>query len=1716
MNAAGQLYTWGYNYYGQLGNGSVTDRLWQTFIGSGYSAVFAGPNQTFALQADTRLYAAGYNFQGALGVGDFTSTQSAHTTFQGVGFGSTGWQTVAPGKWHAIARKADGTIWSWGYGSEGQKGTGNLTPTAVPGQIGSLATWTAVSSADDTGFAAQGTTVYSWGLGGLGSLGDGTTTNRLTLGPSMAVWEPYQTRRPYTLGSFDGVQSVSVTYRDSLGGTVRLSDSIIVDVVPPTVSASMQYGDWITNSLTVAVMVYPSADAVSIRVNGGPWGSPAVVAPSNVALATLAGGDGAKTITVEAMDAGGNVGTATTGIQLDRTAPTGTMSVNGGSGISRFLTTGVDSNVGTASFMRHAEERWASINGGGHLMAIRADGTLWGLGDNAGGQIGDGTTAGDAGAFNPTDREQLTRTSGAYKWTYVDAAAATLAIRDDGTLWSWGTNASGILGTGDATSRSVPGPVSGGGTWRTVSAASHALAIKDDGTLWAWGPNSRGQLGDGTTSTRLAPVQIGAATDWVAVAAGTECSFGIKTDGSLWAWGWNYSARTGLGINANSNTLTPTRIGADSDWASVAPSAGSAFGAVFGIATKTDGSLWSWGTDSRGGLGQGESVSLSIVPARVGGDNDWAAIAAGGDAAYAVKDSGSLWGWGDDGSFAFLGMGGLANRVWAPTRIGTESDWRAVSPTSTNVYGLTTEGVLKSWGYATRCAHGQTSRRTVTAPVLSGWRSYAASFPLVLPDSPDPTSVTMSYRDPAGNQLTLSTAVTYAPDTPVWMTLDGGAATATDTSFLVEPTVPGSATMRLGRRWQGVHAGDGYTVLHIKDGPVEFAGYGSLGQRGSSDLTYRTSSYVYGGETRVWRDFDTGDGHSLALAADGTLWAWGSNDHGEAGAAVAPNVPKPAMLTPSQRYTRVFAGLHSSFAIRSDGTLWAWGNNSSGELGDGTTTSRPAPVQVGVDTDWAEISNWGGHTLALKTDGSLWAWGPNASYQLGLGDTAARLNPTRIGVATGWKDISAAQTHSAAIAANGSLWTWGANGNGQLGDGSTTTRVIPVLVSGDAWKLIDTGVKCTLGIKQDGTLWAWGDNSSGQLGDGSSTQRTSPVRIGARSDWELVDAGGSPEWTPVLGGITSVGATADGTLYTWGEGVFGQLGDGTYTATDILTPTERVRSSRVPYAASSVLEVPWASGETTVNACFIDGAGNITWLSDTIFTRPAAPVISRVTPADGDVAESATPEISAHVDVAAGGMPATLEVRVDGTLIPSTFDYGATNTLRAPTAGLGDDRFHTAEIRVTDAGGTTVTSTTTFLVEGGPKMPHWSAKPDCRTCHGAAVPHDGAAMDGNESSCLVCHMGVHSTQVEQPLPRYYNCYCHTSGADPRYLNWTHKVDPAKCLTCHTKYSTGLDPDKRETVTHITDASACRPCHRSELRFEHSLRTNHLGVTLNCKTCHDSTDPIVQTAITSNDKRCATCHPGVDHWADHAQPPLPAPCSSCHVPNLLTEHKDRGVVCDTCHRSSEVTVVTAIAAGNGSCDACHAASITKHPANGMQPVDRTRCSTCHWSVGTVGAGLGDIHSHSSMWLDPTASCLACHPTRSVTRIFTPPPVEGPYGAFATAGSAASSADDVHRIHTKGSPALGAAASASYCDSCHGAAACDTCHGAVPHSDHAYRVATGSYVAPPVTMTVAPGVLPGATVRKTTRSRAVTCIGSGCHELSTAGSVVASPDCARCHS
>ena len=251
------------------------------------------------------------------------------------------------------------------------------------------------------------------------------------------------------------------------------------------------------------------------------------------------------------------------------------------------------------------------------------------------------------------------------------------------TLYGWGRNSGGELGDNTTVSKSSPVSVIGNSIdWCAVSSGiNSSLAIKKDGSLWAWGCNTRGKLGNNNTNDTSSPVSVvGGFTDWCQVSAGPQTTTAVRQNGTLWAWGWNYAG--GLGDGTTTDRSSPVSVvGGFTDWRTTSTLS---FGAV---AVRANGSLWAWGLNSSGQLGDGTTVSRTSPVSVIGGFTNWCQVSVGYDHAVAVRTNGTAWAWGFN-NYGRLGDGTATFKSSPVSVIGGFTDWSQISAGGFHTIGL--------------------------------------------------------------------------------------------------------------------------------------------------------------------------------------------------------------------------------------------------------------------------------------------------------------------------------------------------------------------------------------------------------------------------------------------------------------------------------------------------------------------------------------------------------------------------------------------------------------------------------------------------------------------------------------------------------------------------------------------------------------------------------------------------------------------------------------------------------------------------------------------------------------------------------------------------------------------------------------------------------------------------------------------------------------------
>ena len=934
-------------------------------------------------------------------------------------------------------------------------------------------------------------------------------------------------------------------------------------------------------------------------------------------------------------------------------------------------------------------------NGSYHSFGLTSDGRIYAWGRNTSGELGIGTTLARSNVpiavkttGTPMDGKVVKQVEGGGRYE----GSHSIALASDGTVYTWGLNQYGQLGNNTTTNSRSPiavqvagTPLAGKTIVQIAAGADHSLALDSDGALYAWGSNAYGQLGNGTTTNSSVPVAVKiagtplAGKTIVQIAAGANHNMVLTSDGAVYTWGWNYHGQLGNNTKTNSNTIVAVQTIST-------PIAGKkivkiAAGQGHSLALTDDGMVYAWGRNDTGQLGNNATTDAMLpVAVTVTGtpmsNKTIVEIASGARHSLAIDSSGKVYAWGHNGS-GQLGNNSTVNAL-TPVAVQAPADKNIIQVSGSGWLGasssaLTSNGTVYSWGRGFDGQLGDGTNNDSSVPVITTINLVdTPSTPTHVMAKPGDTTAIISWQAPivSGGQNITGYVLQYqAVGASSWTTINVAAAatshtitgltndqtyrirlaakitagtgdfsnvvlvtphakpTITNVSPAIGPVAGGQNVTLTGTNFilkskkimQTVN-GNGYSLALSADGTVYTWGRNEYGQLGNGvtatnspvPVAVKTAGTPMEGKTivqisaKVW--------YALALASDGTVYSWGFNSWGQLGngtSGTANNASAPVAVktagTPMEGKTivQVAAGATHSLALATDGTIYAWGKNEYGQLGNDSTTNSPVPVAVktaGTPMDGKTIIQIHAgyeHSLALASDGTVYAWGRNNSGQLGKNDATDTHIPAAVqtlGTPMAGKvivQLAAGNSQSMALASDGTVYTWGWNQYGQLGNGTTTNSRIPVAVvttgtplAGKTISQIAAGNAHALAMTDDGAIYSWGWNQYGQLGNNSTINSSLPV---------IVKTTGTPLAGKMITQIASGGSpnslvlANDGTMYTWGWGQHGQLGNGTI-GTDAKTPlavSTAPPSALAPSAPKVTFDGIEATNVTIVNSTTI-------------------------------------------------------------------------------------------------------------------------------------------------------------------------------------------------------------------------------------------------------------------------------------------------------------------------------------------------------------------------------------------------------------------------------------------------------------------------------------------------------------------------------------------------
>jgi alpha-tubulin suppressor-like RCC1 family protein len=639
IDKTGQVWGWGYNGSGQLGNNSTTQRNTPVSILGNkktFCQITAGSQYTLGIDKTGQVWGWGWNGYGQLGI---NSTINRSTPVSILGNKKTFCQINA-GNNHTIGIDKNGQVWGWGYNRFGQIGNNTTVSKRTPVSIlGNKKTFCQIASGiyHSIGIDKNGQ-VWGWGYNGQGRLGDNSTTSRLTPVSILGVKKTFcqiTAGYSYTIG----IDKTGLVWGWGYNNKGQLGDNSTTDKYTP-----------------VSIL---GVKKTFCQINAGAYHT----------------------------------------LGIDKTGQVWGWGWNGSGQLSN-----LNSQKCTPISILGNKKTFCQINAGNnHTIGIDKNGLIWGWGYNGMGQLGDNST---------TQRNTPVSILGNIK-TFCQISAGhyhTIGIDKTGQIWSWGFNPFGNLGDNSTTQRNTPVSILGNKkTFCQITAGSqYTLGIDKTGQVWGWGWNGYGQLGINSTINRSTPVSIlGNKKTFCQINAGDSHTIGIDKTGQVWSWGDNSNGQ--LGINSTINRSTPVSIlGVKKTFCQITA------GQNHTIVIDKTGQVWGWGYNGSGQLGNNSTTSRLTPVSILGNKKTFCQITAGSQYTLGIDKTGQVWGWGYN-RFGQLGINSSINKSTPVSILGNKKTFCQINAGNNNfTIGIDKNGQVWGWGYNSK---GQLTDINTTTPI---------------------------------------------------------------------------------------------------------------------------------------------------------------------------------------------------------------------------------------------------------------------------------------------------------------------------------------------------------------------------------------------------------------------------------------------------------------------------------------------------------------------------------------------------------------------------------------------------------------------------------------------------------------------------------------------------------------------------------------------------------------------------------------------------------------------------------------------------------------------------------------------------------------------------------------------------------------------------------------------------------------------------------------
>ena len=1159
----GEVYTWGYNGEGHLGQGDTNNRVYATKVsgidGNEIIDVAMSHNNAYIINKKGELFGAGvdtaYQLLGNGGSNKFIKlNQLSNLISINSGYSDEG------------AILANGETWVWGHDLYGSLGNGTTTNEVAQRCIGND-----INEINFDGYSGyilkEDKTVWSCGFNNHGQLGLGDTTNRTTYTQIKLQNGDIAKAKTIKAGArnFQYIGIDGKTYITGYNGYGQLGDGTTTDAIYPKVMTN-QDGTEITDTMFLLAEKSYYQDTVKsmgiVKKDGTIW-----IAGDNERGEY---GNGTNASSKYLTQAGQTEVLLNARNEYIKIGETLDIDVLNESSFNIFIPE------------KPVQSDWTWTSSNEDVATIDENGTVTGK------TIGYTTITGynaKKGLKGKAIVNVYRNQEGAITVPVVGQGYGnTITLKEDGTVWATGKNDYGQLGVGDTTNRntSVQVKIDENTYLENVIKIdvtdNTTIALTKKGEVYAWGKNEFGELGLGDRTYRSYATRVkgidgnGYLENIIDVANGDENSYAIDKNGNVYGWGdGNYHQID----DTETSRTTPTQMSDCTNAISV--SAGECFVEIM----QSNSNVVARGYNYYGQLGYGDTAEKPTGAHIVG--NDINKVSAGNDATLIIREDGTVWAAGRN-RYGELGLGDTSNRA-SFTKLtledGTEikAKYGELNSSVTTILGK--DGKVYATGYN---GYGQLSNGTTTnslklKPMLNS----------------DGTEVTDAMLIKVGEMSDpdINTGI-IKKDGTIWVSGNNtygqiGNGTTSSAKYF---TQVGINDVQLNAKNEYIKIGEKFDIdvisaanfnVFVKEKPVQSdwtwtssnedvatvdsngivtgktLGYTTItGYNSKNGLKAKAIVNVYRNQEGAITVPIVGQGYgnTITLKEDGTVWATGKNDYGQLGVGDTTNRNTSVQVkidenTYLENVIKIDVTDNTTIALTKKGEVYAWGKNEFGELGLGDRTYRSYATRVkGIDGNGyleniIDVANGDENSYAIDKNGNVYGWGDGNYHQIDDTETS-RTTPTQMSDCTNAISVSAGECFVEIMQSNSNVVARGYNYYGQLGYGDTAEKPTGAHIVGNDINKVSAGNDATLIIREDGTVWAAGRNRYGELGLGDTSNRASFTKLTLEDGTEIKAKYGelNSSVTTILG--------KDGKVYATGYNGYGQLSNGTTTNTSKL------------------------------------------------------------------------------------------------------------------------------------------------------------------------------------------------------------------------------------------------------------------------------------------------------------------------------------------------------------------------------------------------------------------------------------------------------------------------------------------------------------------------------------------------------------------------------------